>query len=594
MFLTPLTATAENYTIGTFAGSGLGGFNGDNTNLTTQLSFPHGLTIDNTGNILIADKWNNRIRSIDIKTLKVTTVAGNGLQGFNGDLKVATDASLNWPTFVAVDSLGNLYISDSGNHCIRKVTFAPVPLMLSTFAGICKAGVDKGGYNGDGPAQSVLLNNPQGLSFSKGFLYIADSGNHMIRKVDTINLPNLLTTVVGTGEDGFSGDGGYAIKAQLNNPTGITLDCCSNSNLYIADTDNHRIRKVDTKGIITTVAGTGTAGFKGDGVPVLSAQLYFPTGVAIDNVGNLYIADSSNNRIRKADTKDPKGTITTVAGNGIYGFSGDGGVATTAQFSTPMALVRDKVGNLYVSDSYNNRVRKLTIDTPTDCDDQKCVYTVSITQAGFYITTATLPLGKPVGNWGLSVNTSSGSNAGGFNAGTVLDANGNSPSFIAFYLAKPEAIDMTVFEYSGNVPQLTVEIKQRDPSTLKEQIVFGQKKMITGQSAKTTVLPTGFYVLTVTSQPLNPFGRFGVGLMGSNFSGGVNIGGYIDSVTGGNGEGFGGFYVDSPQSVKFTLLYGSTYGSGGAGQPELKIYSQESGGVRMPCWPKPNFNPKCQ
>ena len=196
------------------------------------------------------------------------------------------------------------------------------------------------------------LNSPSGVTVDgAGNLYIADTNNHRIRKVDT---SGVITTVAGTGVSGYSGDDGLATAAQLNNPYGVTVDGAGN--LYIADRSNHRIRKVDTSGVITTVAGTGAYGYSGDDGTAITAQLNFPYGVTIDSIGNLYIADSFNHRIRKVDTS---GVITTVAGTGAQGNSGDGGAATAAQLNSPSNVTVDSAGNLYIADTNNHRIRKV-------------------------------------------------------------------------------------------------------------------------------------------------------------------------------------------------------------------------------------------
>ena len=231
-----------------------------------------------------------------------------------------------------VDAAGNLFIADGSNNRIRKVDPAGT---ISTVAG---TGVGGGfGFSGDGgPATGAQLNAPFGVFVdAAGNLFIADVGNHRIRKVDPAGT---ISTVAGTGVggfSGFSGDGGPATEAQLHFPAGVFVDAAGN--LFIADASNHRIRKMDPAGTISTVAGTGVEGFSGDGGPATEAQLHFPAGVFVDAAGNLFIADASNHRIRKVD---PAGTISTVAGTGTAGFSGDGGPATGAQLNGPSGVGR--------------------------------------------------------------------------------------------------------------------------------------------------------------------------------------------------------------------------------------------------------------
>ena len=203
-----------------------------------------------------------------------------------------------------------------------------------------------------GPAVEAELYNPAGVAVDgAGNLYIADASNNGIRKVDSTGT---ITTIAGTGEFGFSGDGGPAVAAQLRSPRGVAVD--SAGNVYIADSSNRRIRKIDSTGTITTIAGTGRLGFSGDGGPAVAAQLRSPYGVAVDGAGNLYIADASNNGIRKVDST---GTITTIAGTGESGFSGDGGPAVEAELRSPYGVAVDSAGNVYIADSSNWRIRKI-------------------------------------------------------------------------------------------------------------------------------------------------------------------------------------------------------------------------------------------
>ncbi len=271
----------------------------------------------------------------------ITTVAGTGWYGYSGDGGAATAARLRQPYGVAVDAAGNLYIADEFNHRIRKVDTGGA---ISTVAG---SGTE--GYSGDGGlATATQLNTPTGVAVdAAGNLYIADQNNQRIRKVDT---GGAITTVAGTGGYGYSGDGVAATAAQLYGPYGVAVDAAGN--LHIADTLNNRIRKVDTGGVITTVAGSGTKG----GTAATAAQLRHPRGVAVDAAGNLYIADTLNQRIRKVDTG---GAITTVAGTGTSGYSGDGGAATAAQLYKPSGVAVDAAGNLYIADFRNNRIRKV-------------------------------------------------------------------------------------------------------------------------------------------------------------------------------------------------------------------------------------------
>jgi uncharacterized protein (TIGR03437 family) len=313
------------------AGNGTTGFSGDNGPATSaQFSSPEGIAVDSAGNLYIADTYNFRVRKVSHGV--ITTVAGNGTYGTSGDNGPATSAQLG-ATAVAVDSAGNLYICDTGDNLIREVSNG----VITTAAGTGMLG----GTGDNGPATSARLNRPRGVAVdSAGNLYIADTGNGFIRKVSN----GVITTVAGSGGPGFSGDNGPATNALLYLPEGVAVD--SAGNLYIADTANNRIRKV-SNGVITTVAGNGTLGFSGDNGPATSAELNFPSGIAVDSAGNLYIPEPYNSRIRKVSN----GVITSVVGNSL---NGDSGPASSAQLSAEAVAV-DSAGNVYIADSASIR-----------------------------------------------------------------------------------------------------------------------------------------------------------------------------------------------------------------------------------------------
>ncbi|GAB3991183.1 hypothetical protein GCM10028807_20710 [Spirosoma daeguense] len=334
--------------ITTVAGSSTAGHGGDGGPATSaQLYVPSGIAVDGSGNLYIADYFNHRIRKVNTSGV-ISTIAGTGTAGYNGDGIAATTAQLRNPTKLTVDASGNLYIADQFSHRVRKVNPSGI---ISTVAGTGTLG-----YSGDGlAATSAQVYNPSDVALDgSGNLYIADSQNNRIRKVSTTGV---ISTVAGTGiyaDAGFSGDGGAATSAQLYLPRSMVMD--GSGNVYIADQKNHRIRRVSPGGIITTVAGTGTSGYSGDGGAATSAQLDDPVSLALDGNGNLYIADQSSNCIRKVNSS---GVISTMAGTGTSGFSGDGGLATSAQLNFPNSLAMDGSGNLYISDLYNNRIRKV-------------------------------------------------------------------------------------------------------------------------------------------------------------------------------------------------------------------------------------------
>ncbi len=336
--------------ISTVAGNGNQGFGGDGGLATAaNLNFPTGVALDSTGNLYIADQ-NNRIRKVNPVMGIITTIAGNGFTTFGGDGGIATIASLYLPYDAAIDSIGNLYISDFGNNRIRKVSAGTN--IITTIAGD-----GNNAYGGDGGAATAAsLNGPKGMAIDGlGNIYFADESNHRIRKV--IASTGIITTVAGNGTTNSGGDGGPATSANLEYPCDVALD--ASGNLFIAFKQTSSIRKVNVStGIISTVAG---GGFGGDGVLAINASLKVPTGVCVDASGNFYIADQSDHRIRKVNANT--GIISTIAGNGTQGFSGDGGPATAAKLSKPSGISIDGLGNLYIADFANYRIRKVNAST---------------------------------------------------------------------------------------------------------------------------------------------------------------------------------------------------------------------------------------
>ncbi len=276
----------------------------------------------------------------------VKTIAGNGIAGYTGDGSAATAAAINDPSGVVFDPSGNLYMSDFNNHVVRKISVSGI---ITTIAGTGTAG-----YTGDGGAASVAkINGPVNLAFDgSGNLYIADINSNVVRK---ISASGIISTIAGTGVSGYSGDGGAATVANLNRPSGLAAD--GTGNLYIADCSNNAIRKVSVTGIITTYAGTGGSGSSGDGGPATTAHVFQPFGVAADPAGNVYVAESPSNKVRKIT---PAGIISTFAGTGVSGFSGDGAAATVALLSNPAGVATDNAGNVYIADQFNYRIRKVS------------------------------------------------------------------------------------------------------------------------------------------------------------------------------------------------------------------------------------------
>jgi trimeric autotransporter adhesin len=341
--------------INTVAGDGSQGFSGDSGAATSaELSNPNGVAIDSSGNIYIADTANSRVRKVTASTGDISTVAGNGTAGYTGDGYAATSAELYNVIAVAVDGSGNIYIVDGVDSVVRKVTASTG--IISTIAGggsspFCLAATDSVG-DGCG-ATSASLANPEGVTLdSSGNLYIADLSDFRVRMVAAST--GVISTVAGNVSQGYSGDGFAATSAKLNAPNGVAVD--SSGNIYIADINNDVVREVlASTGVISTVAGNGVLGYSGDGGAATSAKLQYPTAVAVDSSGNIYIADSWNDRIREVSAST--GDIATVAGDGSYGYSGDGGAATSATLSRASGVSLDSSGNIYIGDTGNNVVR---------------------------------------------------------------------------------------------------------------------------------------------------------------------------------------------------------------------------------------------
>ena len=295
------------------------------------------LAVDVAGNLYVADRENHRVQRIDPAGV-ISTIAGTGEAGFNGDGGPATEARLRLPYGVAVDAAGNLYVADRENHRVRRIDPAGV---ISTIAGTGEAG-----FSGDGGlAIEARLWFPSRLAVDAASnLYVADTGNHRVRRIDPAGV---ISTIAGTGEVGFSGDGGPATEARLNlseYPGGVVVDVAGN--LYVADTGNHRVRRIDPAGVISTIAGTGEAGFSGDGGPASEARLNRPFGLAVDEAGNLFVADFENHRVRRIN---PAGVITTIAGTGDSWFVGDPVPASGAAIGSPDGIAVDAAGKLYVA-----------------------------------------------------------------------------------------------------------------------------------------------------------------------------------------------------------------------------------------------------
>ena len=312
---------------------------------------PSWLAFDAAGDLLFTDfqAQNNRVRRIDSAGI-VTLIAGNGESGvYSGDGGLATETTFD-PGGLAIGPDGSLYVAAPPNARVLRIDDRDEA--IATVAGTG----EEEGDGGSGPATDVPLAAPLHLAFdATGNLFIVEASSPRIRKVDA---DGVLTTIAGTGEPGYSGDGGPAIDAQIGEDIrGIAVD--ADGNVYFSENNGRRVRKVDTEGTITTVAGTGELDFSGDGGPATEATLAGPDGLAFAADGSLYIADRENNRVRRIDSD---GIIDTVAGTGVSGYAGDGGPASEAELANPEGIAFDADGNLYIADFGNRRIRKVTLN----------------------------------------------------------------------------------------------------------------------------------------------------------------------------------------------------------------------------------------
>jgi sugar lactone lactonase YvrE len=335
----------------TIAGTGANSNNGDGGQASVaNINNPTWGVIDKFGNYYICSGLGHKIRKIDINGI-ITTVAGTGVGGYNGDGGMADTSQIKLPGSVAVDSMGNVFIADISNHRVRKVDIASG--IITTIAG---TGIS--GFNGDNiMASSAQLYSPNDICFDKlGNLYISDAGNYRVRKISP---SGIITTAIGDGIAGNSGDGGLATNARINSSRSIAVD--ANNNLYVVNqgVGALNVRKVlVTTGIINTVAGSGSSTYNGDNIPATSANMG-PVRIAFDNYGFMYITDNWNDRIRKVDAS---GNISTVAGIGTMGYSGDGGLATLAEINSPSGIAFDSCNNLYITEIQVGRIRKVAFN----------------------------------------------------------------------------------------------------------------------------------------------------------------------------------------------------------------------------------------
>jgi hypothetical protein len=340
--------------ITTIAGNGGHGYNGDGIPATdAELSAPNAVTADYQGNVYISDMANNRIRKVEACTGIISTIAGGGSDSSDGI--PATNTSFGMSQGIAVDGAGNVFFADRDNSKVRKITHSTG--LISTIAGTGVAG-----YNGDGIAGSnAELNYPRKIALdASGNVYIGDELNSRIRKV-TVST-GIISTVAGNGTRGYNGDGIPATDAELGLPAGVAVDVTGN--VYIADWYTNSIRKVTVStGIISTIAGNHSpiyptnGGYNGDGIPATDAYLSIPVGVSADSEGNVFIADQNNYRVRKVTVSS--GLISTISGTGILGYNNDGIPGTSAELGMVTGVFADGAGNIYIADYNNQRIRKV-------------------------------------------------------------------------------------------------------------------------------------------------------------------------------------------------------------------------------------------
>jgi DNA-binding beta-propeller fold protein YncE len=343
----PQRACSDSGTICTVVGTGERAFNGEGAPaLQEALYYPIDLTFDAQQRLLVLD-WNNqRIRRLDVDG-RLRTIMGNGNEGPVVEGAPALQTTLHHAFSFAYDAAGNLYIAGNHQPQVLKVDSGQ---LVHIFAGSATVG-----YSGDGgPATQAELDAPTGVAVDPGGtnVFVVDNARSCVRAIDAAGI---ITTLCGNGAPGYAGDGGPAAQAQLRHPYRVRYHAPTGS-LYVCDTENHAVRRIDANGIITTVAGTGEQGFSGDGGPAAQARLTLPYDAVIGPDGALYIADTGNQRIRRVSAG---GVITTFAGTGVRGYAGEQVDALSAGFNQPAALGFDAAGDLWVADMQSSRVRRI-------------------------------------------------------------------------------------------------------------------------------------------------------------------------------------------------------------------------------------------
>ena len=499
------------YTIATVAGNATSGYSGDGGPASeAQLANPCKIATDKTGNLFIADQVNSRIR--EVSGGNINTVAGNGTAGYTGDGGAATSADISDPCGVVVDTSGNVYFSqtDPPNSAVRE---APASGNISTITGTSSGA----GFSGDGgTATNAQVNAPTALARdSSGTLYIADSLNNRVRIIDS---NGNISTKAGNGIAQYAGDGQLAWRASLNSPQGVAVDAAGN--LYIADTLNHCIRKV-AGNIMSTFAGTClSGGFSGDGGPATKAQLNYPKDVAVDASGNVFIADTYNFRIRLVK---PDGTMWTIAGRSGPGYSGDGGLATSAHLSFPTGIALGPSGTIFISDTQNNVIRVLTPANTTGPITLPPIISsiVSASACGDYSTAAPGAWVEVHGsNLAADTRPWAASDFTGNNAPTMLDGTkvsiGGQNAVISYISSSqinaqvpltlaPGALNVTVTSPSGTSPAYGLNLNAAQPGLCQGVSIGGNAYAAAlVNNTSTYVLPATATVSGISFRPAHP------------------------------------------------------------------------------------------
>lgn len=463
----------------------------------------YNVSLDLAGNLYVADSTKHQVYKID-PLGSTTVIAGTGRAGFSGDGALATAAQLNGPLGVAVAPDGTIYITDNANDRIRKI--APNGI-ITTIAG------SVGGFTGDGgQASAARLNGPISIVLDPaGNIFFSDVLNLRIRKITPAGI---ITTVAGTGRFSLSGDGGLATASDAY-PCWLAIG--PDGLLYFTDdgdarsNGNKRVRRVNANGTVSTVAGTGVAGYTGDGGPATQAQLRSASGIAVDPGGNIFIAESFGQRIRKVD---PSGKITTYAGTGTAGASGDGGPAINAQFNFPYGMTTDSIGNLYVIDRNNYKVRKISIPPGPAIRTDNPVLTSFGGAAGFSSNTYVELYGQ---NFATTQRLWGGADFNGASAPTSLDGvsvtvNGR-PAFI--YYISPNQININTPEDAATGP-VTIQVKT--PLGVSNSVVVNRARLSpTLQTVPQFLIGGKQYVVALTPDFTTYIGRPGM-LAGVNFA----------------------------------------------------------------------------